>query len=218
MTRYALCALFITLALSGLARAQIDVNEVNQQHKLIEANCQCVVPDGASPVYFWSASSGVDYRAVDDGRRLIMTAPPGQHSVSIQAIFVNWDTRQITQQSYTRSFEVEGKESPDPQPDPDPDPNPDGKASKLVVIRESENFPYSLNQMLQRISREGVGTVATRSLWIFDPDDTSSTTAQQWISKAGSPLPWLLVLRDDNAVLKSVRLPESYNGVEELTK
>jgi len=131
------------------ATAQINVPDHLDPYQPIVAGCQCIVPQNGKAQFMWEADGNSKYIPSDDGTKLYIWAPPGNHSVNVlvivqsfkdvQVVVVDpadpnnkdkWTFKTISVvdsfdvQRYSKNYTVGDTPPPGPTPGPTPNPTP----------------------------------------------------------------------------------------------
>jgi hypothetical protein len=124
-----LVGLLLILCLVGQGKGEIQGLERQDVGKLVTLTAT----DDAQ-IFIWSIPDGVDFQAIEENRKVILTALEGSYKISLTTIKVNWETKQLTQspqQSKVISF---GKGLPPVPPVPPVPPTPDLKGLAKEVF------------------------------------------------------------------------------------
>lgn len=104
------------------------------EHEPIMLGCNCVIPEGASPVFFWRLPEACKYLEVGGtGETVHVWAPPGRYVVSVDVMLVDWESKRIEKRSYGGVLQV----GPSPQPDPEPEPGPKPPPKPDTTFRQA---------------------------------------------------------------------------------
>jgi hypothetical protein len=158
-----------------------------------------------------------DAADVDDSDPHILrfTAPPGTYKVKLRSI----SGRDV--QTARLTVTVDGQAPtprPNPTPAPAPFPAPSVANSWLVVVDDTANRTVATGRVLGDLafwqSLEGIG----QHWHVFDKGEAEVTAKGYGAVAAKVGLPALLILGSDGNLLRSVKLPDTTDGVRALVK
>lgn len=119
--KIALYSFIIFLLLCPTVSGQIKIKEKYDEYEPIVG-----VAETDSDINVWQlvGSAGKKYKkiTVNNGKEVHVWAEPGKYDLSLTAIKIVWDKKEVTYNEYYSTFEVLAK-GPKPPDDPDP-PNP----------------------------------------------------------------------------------------------
>lgn len=212
----------------------IDVAERYAVGEKMVATCVVAGPAGSSVAYEWGSDDKTSLETVDGGQRAFLWAPPGSHTLTVQATYslavftpdpespsdptkAKLTTLKIPLPVLTETFLV-GDAPPVPPPDPDdPKPDPTTKATAATYVYEKgqAGIPPAVLAGLNRLNRERK-IVAT--LYEQDSTDGDDDVPDQYkvplaaARNAGLPA---LVVTAGSEVLKVLKDPRTDQQVFE---
>lgn len=144
--------------------------------------------------------------AAEEGHALtIITAPAGSVTVTVKAIYVDFDAKKVVTRSGTITFSVGQAPAPDPGPTPpSPAPIPVAGFRVLIIHESAKTLPIAQNSIVYgktvRDYLEAkcvVGTDGkTKEYRIYDKDVDASADSAIWqkaMSRPRTQVPWLIV-------------------------
>lgn len=121
LARRVLVPLLIALALAAPTVGQRIEGPASTADRTLARLTVVDLPSGAEAVVFWAAPT-LDSLAIDDGHGLVVTGPPGEHSIAARVVLVDFDARTVRGTEARHALTIEGGPTPDPLPVPIPTP------------------------------------------------------------------------------------------------
>lgn len=170
-------------------------------------------PAAAGAQVLWESSAQVHYEVGEEGRRLFVWAPPGEHELRCDVFTVDWEAKRFSVERHRAKFKVVGGSPtpvpPTPPPDPvvpPPTPTPVGKLTAVIVRESEEDTPVLGGVFVALRTGEPAKWLRERghTLVIIDDDTTDAQ---------GNPIPLVQTFKSLGIAMPALFLLDSTNQV-----
>lgn len=218
-------ALVVTLSIAQ-AEAQIRATDSYQYqaHEPIELRADLEIPAGFVVAKLdWTIDRPAAGREYEEGNVFCIWAPAGRYDCELEALLLNWETREFREIERVYTVWVQGAQPPPVKPPPvDPPPAPAKKVDRVTYIYEKEMghvVPREIAALFAELNAAGE-IVATA----IDQDVRSGagTIPEQYVvalraaGKVGR-LP-LVVVEADGAVVATLNNPQTSDEIRAVLK
>lgn len=226
-------ALLLVLAMAQTGRGQIPLDVKGDGVKTVvvvqKFPFTVSAPSGAA-LYFWSVPAAATWTDRNDSIE-VLSAPRGEFTVNVKAVFVDWDKKKIVTQFGAVTVSVgdgPGPKPPDPVP---PVPVPTSGLKVLIVEEEGNRSQLPKGQkdiIIGKDMRDWLiancspdpFTTNGKGYGIWDKDVAADNVPRHWADALARgrtlTMPAVVIMDGTGAIIQAVPLPADPEAVKTL--